>query len=129
MSGLEHADVIGFASTTDLARAREFFEGRLGLTCTHEDGFAVVFDGNGTMVRVSLVEELHPAPFTILGWRVDDITATARTLAARGVEFLRFEGMSQDVDGVWSTPDGGRVAWFHDPDGNTLSLTEFGGSS
>jgi catechol 2,3-dioxygenase-like lactoylglutathione lyase family enzyme len=128
VKGLEHADVIGFASTTDLARAREFFEGRLGLSCIHEDGFAAVFDANGTTVRVSLVEELHPAPFTILGWRVDDITGTARTLAARGVEFLRFDGMDQDADGVWSAPGGGRVAWFHDPDGNTLSLTESTGA-
>ena len=127
MSDLGRARVMGFASTTDLARAREFFETRLGLRCTHEDGFAAVFDANGTMVRVTLVPELQPAAFTVLGWDVDDIAATARALTARGVEFLRFEGMDQDDDGVWSAPGGDRVAWFHDPDGNTLSLTQFAG--
>lgn len=127
MSGLEGAHVMGFASTTDLARARAFFEQRLGLTCTHEDGFAAVFDANGTMVRVTLVPELQPAPFTILGWLVDDIGTTARDLAARGVAFLRFDGMDQDADGVWHAPGGDRVAWFHDPDGNTLSLTQLAG--
>lgn len=125
MSGLVHGHVIGFASTTDLPRARDFYGGRLGLKCTHEDGFAVVFAANGTMVRISLVPELQPAPFTVLGWAVDDITATARDLTGRGVEFLRFEGMEQDADGVWNAPGGDRVAWFRDPDGNTLSLTEF----
>jgi catechol 2,3-dioxygenase-like lactoylglutathione lyase family enzyme len=122
---LAGARVMGFASTTDLARARAFFEGRLGLPCTHADDFAVVFDANGTMVRVTLVPELTPAPFTILGWEVDDITATARGLQERGVEFLRLEGMGQDADAVWTAPGGDRVAWFHDADGNTLSLTEF----
>jgi catechol 2,3-dioxygenase-like lactoylglutathione lyase family enzyme len=125
MSGLERGHVIGFASTTDLARAREFYGDRLGLKCTHEDGFAAVFDANGTMVRITLVGELQPAPFTVLGWAVDDITAAARDLAGRGVEFLRIEGMGQDDDAVWTAPGGDRVAWFHDPDGNTLSLTQF----
>ena len=129
MSALDRSRVMGFAPTTDLGRAREFFGTTLGLTCTHEDGVAVVFDANGTMIRVTLVPELTPAPFTILGWEVDDITATARALQSRAVEFLRIDGMGQDADGVWTAPGGDQVAWFHDPDGNTLSLTQFAGGS
>jgi catechol 2,3-dioxygenase-like lactoylglutathione lyase family enzyme len=124
VSALATGDLIGFVPTTDLVRARAFFESRLGLRCAHEDGFAAVFDANGTMLRVTLVPELLPAPFTILGWKVDDISSSARALAACGVELVRFVGMEQDEDGVWTAPGGDRVAWFRDPDGNTLSLTE-----
>jgi hypothetical protein len=63
--------------------------------------------------------------YTVLGWRVADIAATARGLAGRGVEFLRHDGMDQDENGAWTTPGGDKVAWFADPDGNVLSLTQF----
>jgi catechol 2,3-dioxygenase-like lactoylglutathione lyase family enzyme len=121
---LESAPVVAFAPTTDLARAREFFGGALGLPVRREDGFACVFDAHGTQLRVTLVEQLTPAPFTILGWMVPDAHAAARALAERGVEPLRFDGMGQDPDGVWTAPGGAQVVWFHDPDGNTLSVTQ-----
>ena len=78
------------------------------------------------MLRVAFVEQLQPQGFTILGWIVADIAATARDLAARGVEFKRYEWMDQDALGIWRSPSGAQVAWFPDPDGNTLSLTQFG---
>jgi catechol 2,3-dioxygenase-like lactoylglutathione lyase family enzyme len=121
---LESASVVAFAPTTDLARARGFYRDVLGLALLHEDGFACVFDANGTSLRVNLVETLTPAPFTILGWRVADVHETARALLARGVEFLQFDRMGQDELGVWPAPGGAQVAWFHDPDGNTLSITQ-----
>jgi predicted enzyme related to lactoylglutathione lyase len=77
------------------------------------------------MLRVAAVPEAPRARYTVLGWRVTDITATVRDLAANGVTFLRFDGMNQDEDGVWTSPDGAQVAWFSDPDGNTLSVTQF----
>jgi hypothetical protein len=77
------------------------------------------------MLRVTAVPEVPRAGYTVLGWRVADITAAARDLAARGVVFLRYDGMDQDGDGVWTTPGGDKVAWFADPDGNILSLTQF----
>ena len=122
---LDAADLIAFAATTDLDRARVFYEQVLGLAVTEQTDLACVFDVNGIMLRVTAVPEVARAGYTVLGWRVADITAAVRELSARGVTFLRFDGMDQDADGVWTSPGGGRIAWFADPDGNTLSLTQF----
>ncbi|TCO65644.1 putative enzyme related to lactoylglutathione lyase [Actinocrispum wychmicini] len=112
---------IAFAASTDLARSREFYEGALWLTVLAVTPFALVLPG----IRVTKVDSFTPQPFTVLGWRVDDIDSTIRTLTERGVKFTRYDGMGQDDLGVWTTPDGSKVAWFTDPDGNTLSLTQF----
>lgn len=122
---LETSDLIAFAATTDLSRAREFYQRTLGLNLVESNDFACVFDVNGTMLRVTAVAEALRAGYTVLGWRVDDITSAARDLAGNGVRFLRYEAMDQDADGVWTAPSGDRIAWFADPDGNTLSLTQF----
>jgi predicted enzyme related to lactoylglutathione lyase len=89
-----------------------------------DDDFALVFDVHGTPLRITKVESLSPGPFTVLGWEVADISMTAARLCKRGVAFERFEGMSQDEHGIWLAPGGARVAWFKDPDGNLLSITE-----
>jgi catechol 2,3-dioxygenase-like lactoylglutathione lyase family enzyme len=123
---LDHADLIGFVPTTDPARARAFYESTLGLRLVEATDFAVVFDANGTMLRITTVPGLEPAAFTVLGWRVDDITGTVTRLTDNGVDFRRYDGMDQDASGIWTTPGGDKVAWFADPDGNVLSLTEFG---
>jgi len=122
---LESSDVIAFAAATDLDRARAFYQRTLGLTVTEQNDFACVLDAHGTMLRVTAVPKVSPAGYTVLGWRVTDITATVRDLAARGVEFRRYDRMDQDDDGIWTTPGGDQVAWFPDPDGNLLSLTQF----
>ena len=122
---LDAADLIAFAATTDLDRARVFYEQVLGLTVTEQTDLACVFDANGTMLRVTAVPAVAQPGYTVLGWRVPDITAVVRELTGRGVTVLRFDGMAQDEDGIWTTPGGDRVAWFADPDGNTLSLTQF----
>ena len=122
---LESSDVVAFAATTDLSRARAFYEQCLGLPLTEQTDFACVFDANGTMLRVTAVAEVPRAGYTVLGWRVADIAAAARDLATRGVVFIRYDGMDQDDNGVWTTPGGDKVAWFADPDGNILSLTQF----
>ena len=121
------SEIIAFAPTTDPAKARAFYEGVLGLRLVaDEKPFALVFDANGTMLRVTTVRELKAQPFTILGWRVPDIESTIDKLAAAGVEFLRFQGMNDaDPRGIWNSPGGARIAWFKDPDGNTISLTQF----
>jgi predicted enzyme related to lactoylglutathione lyase len=121
---LESCDVIAFAAAADLDLAREFYEQVLGLTVTEHNDFACVFDAHGTMLRVTAVPKVAQPGYTVLGWRVPDITAAVRELAARGVKFARYDMMDQDEDGIWTSP-GGRVAWFADPDGNTLSLTQF----
>lgn len=125
--GLGAADIIAFLATTEPERAREFYRATLGLRLVSDDGFALVFDAAGTMLRIQKVDEHRPPPFTALGWRVDDIAEAVAALSARGVEMARYPGIDQDGSGIWNAPGGAQVAWFHDPDGNTLSLTEFPG--
>ena len=122
---LTTSDVIAFSSTTDLVRARAFYEGVLGLRVVDENAYACVFDANGTMLRVTAVAQVARPGYTVLGWSVTDIAETVTELEARGVAFARYDGMEQDAHGVWTTPNGDRIAWFADPDGNVLSLTEF----
>src|SRR4029077_7627469 len=122
---LDNAELIAFLPTTDRNRARRFFAETLGLRLVEESPYALVFDAGGTMLRVTPVEGVPRTGFTVLGWRVTDIEASSSALAARGVDFMRFDGMQQDALGIWTTPGNDRVAWFLDPDGNTLSLTQF----
>jgi catechol 2,3-dioxygenase-like lactoylglutathione lyase family enzyme len=121
------SDLIAFAPTTDPAKARAFYEGVLGLRLVaDEKPFSLVFDLNGIMLRVTTVHELKPQPFTVLGWRVADIEGAVDRLVAAGVRFERYPGMNDsDPRGIWNSPGGARIAWFKDPDGNVLSLTEF----
>jgi len=123
---LESSDLVAFVAATDLRRARTFYEQTLGLPVLEQNDFACVLDAHGTMLRVTAVPEVARGGYTVLGWRVSDIAAAVRDLAARGVTFLRYAGMSQDEDGIWTAPGGAKVAWFADPDGNTLSLTQEG---
>jgi catechol 2,3-dioxygenase-like lactoylglutathione lyase family enzyme len=118
-------EVMAFVATTDAVRARHFYEQVLRLQFVEDSPYALVFRSGPTMLRVQKVKELAPHPFTALGWKVPDMTAAVGELAARGVEFLRVGFIPQDDRGVWTTPDGTQVAWFKDPDGNTLSLTQF----
>jgi catechol 2,3-dioxygenase-like lactoylglutathione lyase family enzyme len=119
--------IIAFVHITDWARARAFYEDVIGLRLVEEEKpFALVFDANGIMLRLTPGGEHKPAPGTVLGWEVESIEATVEQLIAAGVEFLRYPGMNDgDPLGIWTSPSGARVAWFHDPDGNVLSLTQF----
>ena len=101
----------------------------LGVRFVSDDGFALVFDLGGTMLRIARVASFSPQPFTVLGWQVEDVGATVRRLADAGVAFERFDGLAQDGDGLWEAPGGARVAWFRDPDGNLLSLSQHAGLS
>ena len=122
---LGNRDLIAFAATADAERAKAFYSSTLGLRLIEDMPFALVFDAAGTPLRVAKVAEVAPAPYTILGWSVPDMGEAVRGLAGMGVVFERYAGMPQDEHGVWITPDGARVAWFKDPDGNVLSLTQF----
>jgi catechol 2,3-dioxygenase-like lactoylglutathione lyase family enzyme len=116
--------LIAFLATRDGARARVFYEKTLGFPVTADDDFALAIDAGGTMVRIQKVRELQPQPFTALGWQVVDISASVDDLVAAGVTFRRYPGLEQDARCIWTAPSGARIAWFQDPDGNTLSLTE-----
>lgn len=124
---LSQSKIVAFAPAKDLRQARKFYEGVLELRFVSEDPFAAVFDAAGTMLRVSKVEDFQPAPFTILGWRVARIEPVVRKLTSRGVSFNRYDLLPQDELGIWLSPSGARVAWFKDPEGNVLSLTQFPG--
>ncbi len=117
--------IIAFVATKAPSRAKSFYANTLGLRLVSEDSFALVFDAGGTMLRVAIVQELQPAGYTVLGWSVPDIRRAARNLEHNGVVFRRYNGLDQDGQGIWTSPSGARIAWFEDPDGNTLSLTEF----
>src|SRR6478672_1346228 len=121
---LKSRQIVAFVATTDPKRAKIFYAETLGLRLVSEDGFALAFDAGGTILRVATVKTLQPAGYTVLGWIVPDIAKAVRALVKRGVRFQRYEGMRQDDLGIWSSPSGACVAWFTDPDGNTLSLTQ-----
>ena len=122
---LSDRSLMAFIPVSDLNAAQSFYSGILGIQVTEEGPYAVVMDAGGTMLRLTQVDGLRPQPFTIVGWRVPDMGESIDALVARGVTFIRYEGMDQDAKGIWSTPGGDQVAWFKDPDGNTLSLTWF----
>ena len=121
---LGQSEPIGFIPVTDGARARAFYVDALGLALRKETPFAIVVVSGPLEIRLTLVPEHSPAPFTVFGWSVGDIEASLGGLAERGVEFVQFEAIDQMAEGIWTSPGGARIAWFKDPDGNLLSLTQ-----
>ena len=117
-------DIVAFVPTADYDKSRAFYEGILGLTFVKNDGFAMVLDANGIMVRFTKAPSFKPAAGTILGWNVPDIEAVVAALQERGVQFERFGFFEQDALGIWTAPSGDKVAWFKDPDGNVLSVSQ-----
>lgn len=122
---LSQSQIIAFIPTRNRELAREFYRDVLGFRLVREEPTVLVFDANGVMLRVTDIEVFQPAGYTVLGWQVQRIQDTIRKLAARGVTFTRIPGFDQDELGIWSAPSGAKVAWFKDPDGNILSLTQF----
>lgn len=117
--------IIAFATIVDVERAKRFYRDTLGLTLINEEPpFALVFDASGTMVRLGMAKKLPEAHGTVLGWQVPEIVAVIGELEKAGVQFERFDGLTQDEKGVWTSPTGAKVAWFRDPDGNVLSISE-----
>ena len=117
---------IAFIVTRDRHAAKAFYGGVLGFPLSHEDGFAAVYDMNGVMLRISDVPDHVAQRHTVLGWDVPDIVAAVTALRAKGVAFTIYDGFGQDELGIWTAPgSAAKVAWFADPDGNVLSLTQF----
>ena len=123
---LGQSKIMAFVGVSDPDRANAFYRDTLGLRLVSDERpFALVFDAQGTMLRVTIVKEPAAAGYTVLGWQVSDITATVKELASAGVKLERYGGLGQDELGIWASPSGAKVAWFKDPDGNVLSVTEF----
>lgn len=123
---LGNATITAFLATTDAPRAKGFYETVLGFRVKSDDEFALAFDCDGIELRIQKVKEFRPHPFTALGWRVSNVRTAMAALVKSGVTFERYDFLDQDDLGVWRAPSGARVAWFRDPDGNLLSLTEVG---
>jgi catechol 2,3-dioxygenase-like lactoylglutathione lyase family enzyme len=121
---LNRADLMAFVPVTDLARARQFYEGTLGLEVRQADDFGCMLSANGTTLRLAQVDDYQRPAFTVLGWQVASIEEAVAALAGAGVTMHRYEGMEQDEVGIWRAPSGDRVAWFPDSEGNNLSVTE-----
>jgi catechol 2,3-dioxygenase-like lactoylglutathione lyase family enzyme len=130
---LDGAKLVAFVATTDLERSDDFYGDVLGLHHIETTPFANVYDVGGTTLRVTLVQQRIPAPYTVLGWEVADMGATVATLTAGGIAIKRVDGIGQDHSGIWTAPvtesgalrgasGGARIAWFEDPDGNVLSV-------
>jgi catechol 2,3-dioxygenase-like lactoylglutathione lyase family enzyme len=122
---LAQSHIVAFVNISNVAAARSFYGGTLGLKLVSEElPFALVFDANGIMLRLSITPEFTPASGTVLGWRVADIAATVQSMSQAGIRFERWAFLTQDDAGIWTAPTGARVAWFKDPDGNLLSVSE-----
>ncbi len=121
---LGSTNIVAFVPTRDAEKARSFYEGVLGLRFVKDDGFAMVLDANGILIRVAKMKDFTPAQFTILGWQVSEIETVVRDLQKKGVHFEIFGFFKQDELGIWTAPTGDKVAWFKDPDGNILSVSQ-----
>ncbi len=116
---------IAFVATCEPDRALAFYRDVLGFELVEDTPFATVFDAFGTMLRVQKAERVRPAPYTVFGLQVETIKDEVERLCAAGVEAVRYPHFAQDALGIWTAPDGAQVFWFHDPDGNLLSLSQF----
>jgi catechol 2,3-dioxygenase-like lactoylglutathione lyase family enzyme len=122
---LGNYNIIGFVTIVDVDRAKTFYRDKLGLRLVSEEPpFALIFDANGIMLRLGMGKERTPAVGTVLGWQVPDASAVVKDLTQAGISFERYDFLQQDAHGIWTSPTGARVAWFKDPDGNILSISE-----
>ncbi len=121
---LANKELKAFVPTVKPSEAKPFYRDILGLDLLSEDKYALEFNANGTLLRVIIVHELTPYPFTVLGWNVDDISSVIKSLNAKGIMCEKYDFLEQDNLGTWTSPNGSKVAWFKDPDGNVLSLTQ-----
>lgn len=116
--------MVGFLVTTDPETAQKFYTEVLGFRLLTDDPFALAFDAHGAMLRVGKAKTFTPAPHTVLGWEVENISSAASELAVKGVTFERDIGMKCDEQGIFAFPNGDKVAWFKDPEGNVLSISQ-----
>lgn len=121
---LTSGKIVGFVPTRNSEQARAFYEGKLGLEFVNEDQFALVLRAGPNMVRLAKGANFTPAQYTILGWEVADITSVARWLKERGVVLEHYPFVQDHELGIWTAPNGDKVAWFKDPDGNVLSISQ-----
>jgi catechol 2,3-dioxygenase-like lactoylglutathione lyase family enzyme len=121
---LRGVEITAFIPSTDLDRSRQFYGDLLGMEFVEQNGFACVFRAGSTTLRITAVPDFKPQDFTVLDWRVDDIASNMVEMAAAGIAFTHYGMSDQDELGVWTSPSGALIAWFKDPEGNTLSVSQ-----
>jgi catechol 2,3-dioxygenase-like lactoylglutathione lyase family enzyme len=121
---LAASKMMGFVPTTDAKKARAFYEGKLAFQFFSDDPFALVVKAGDTMIRVAKTQNFTPAPYTVLGWEVSDLGKVVAWLKQQGVTFEKYPFIQDQELGIWTTPNGDKVAWFKDPDGNVLSVSQ-----
>lgn len=112
--------------TTWLDQAESFYGQLLGLKKRATSEGALVFDVGGSDLRVSPVPAMTPSEHTVVGFAVNNLTEVVARLTTAGVKFERFSGFNHDPNGILTTPQGSKVAWLLDPDGNLLSIVQYG---
>ena len=117
--------ITAFLPTVNPERSKQFYIEVLGLKLVSEDAYALEFEGNGAALRITTVEKFTPYPFTVLGFKIEEIASQVKALNKKGIEFERYKFLEQDEWGIWTSPSKAKVVWFKDPDGNLLSLTEY----
>ncbi len=123
--GLKSTEPVSFLYTTDRDRALRFYCDQLGLTLRSSDPFGDFIAMDNAVIRLTPMPDFGAGQHPVFGWNVSDIRATVHALRDKGVAFTVYDGMGQDADGIWTAPGGmAKVAWFNDPDGNVLSLSE-----
>ena len=122
---LAEPTITAFLPTAKPKESKEFYGQTLGLQLRSEDPYALEFEGNGVVLRITMVNEFNPQPFTVLGFRIEKIVSQVKTLHEKGVQFESYGGLQQDDLGIWTSPSNAKIAWFKDPDGNLISLTEY----
>ncbi len=123
----ETAMAVAFVNVSDREKGRAFYHDTLGLALKAEDDFGEFYTFGAARLRLTPIPGHKGHDHPVAGWQVPDIAATAAALAERGVALTIYPGMGQDERGIWSTPDGMvKLAWFRDPDGNCLSLNQYG---
>ena len=121
---LSNKKISAFVPTAKPEQAKKFYSDILGLTLVSEDDFALEFSANGAKLRVTVVRDFKPQSFTVVGWEVEDIDSVIGLLDKNNVACEKYGFLKQDTSGIWTAPNGTKVAWFKDPDGNLLSLSE-----
>jgi catechol 2,3-dioxygenase-like lactoylglutathione lyase family enzyme len=124
---LSHSKIVGFIPSTNLETSKTFYQSKLGLTLVTADDFALGFEVDQTKLRITKVPEITPADYTVFGWEVSDIKSSVKELTAKGLQFEHYDGLPQNEQHICTFPGGSKVAWLKDPDGNTLSITQFEG--
>lgn len=126
MTLFDRGTPVAFVYTSDVERSIAWYRDVLGAAVREHDDYGAYLTGGAGLLRITALPALTPSEHPVVGWEVTDLAAWADALESHGVRFTSYDGMGQDERGIWTGPDGSRLAWFADPDGNVLMLSQRG---